>query len=61
MCKVRNPGRIFPARKHIKDGEYIVNGRDLVEMVGLMVTATGTVTEEDGAEIIDVTSVVEVN
>jgi len=30
-------------------------------MVGLMVTATGTVTEEDGAEIIDVTSVVEVN
>jgi hypothetical protein len=57
VCKVRNPGRIFPALKHIKDGEYIVNGRDPVETVGLI----GTVTEEDGAKIIDVTSVVEVN
>jgi hypothetical protein len=57
VCKVRNTSRIFPARKHIKDGEYIVNGRDPVETVGLI----GTVTEEDGAKIIDVTSVVEVN
>jgi hypothetical protein len=41
------------------DGEYFVKGQDLAEMVGKMVTAVGTVTEEDGEKTIEVTSVVE--
>jgi hypothetical protein len=41
------------------DDEYIVKDHDLSEMVGKMVTAIGTVTEEEDEKTIEVTSVVE--
>jgi hypothetical protein len=43
------------------DGEYLVKDQDLTEMTGKMVTAVGTVTEEDGEKIIEITSVAEEN
>jgi hypothetical protein len=43
------------------DGEYLVKDQDLSEMTGKMVTVVGTVTEEDGEKIIEVTSVAEDN
>jgi hypothetical protein len=43
------------------DGEYLVKDQDLSEMTGKMVTVVGTVTEEEGEKIIEVTSVAEEN
>lgn len=39
------------------DGQYLVSGYDMSEMVGKTVKATGAVTEEEGVKTINVISV----
>ena len=42
------------------DGDYIAKGKDLSKMVGKLVEATGTVTEGDKGDSIDIKSVEEI-
>jgi hypothetical protein len=42
------------------DGDYIVKGKDLSKMVGKLVEATGTITDGDKGDSIDVKSVEEI-
>jgi hypothetical protein len=43
-----------------EDGDYIVKGQDLSKMVGKMVEATGTITEGDKGDVIEVKSYEEI-
>jgi hypothetical protein len=42
------------------DGDYIVKGKDVSKMVGKMVEVTGTITESEKGDSIDVKSVEEI-
>jgi len=42
------------------DGDYVVKGKDLSKMVGKLVEVTGTITESDKGDSIEVKSVEEI-